>query len=177
MAKINGMELKASRTEQNEDKSSFKISSLYLGSVKVATVLFERNVPECEDSVQVFVRYPFSEEKLRQTVAALHPDQEGYSLEDLALELEWLATLEQEYLRHASSANGGMLALNLEGGQVTLGIPLRYAEASEEEILEASRKKIEEFEGYYGTLTGYLVFHSPDDFSRGDALKPEELTR
>lgn len=177
MARINGLELKAKRTEPNEDGSSMKICSLYLGSSKVATVLFEKDVPDCDNSTQVLVCHPYCEKKLRELLTKLHPEEKDYSPEKLAEELEWMISLEEEYLRHASAANGGMLALSLEGGQVTLGIPRRYALASDEEILAASQQKIQEYEDYYGTLYGYLIFHSPEDFQKGEAITPEQILK
>ncbi len=175
MVKINGLEQRACRTVQNEDRSSVKISSLYLNGVKVATMVDERGVEGCENSIQTFVRYPFREDKLRAELARLHPEQPDYGPETLLQELEWLAGLEKEYLRNADKRNGGMLALSLEGGQVTLGIPMRLATATEEEVIASCAPMLERYERIYGTLLGYLIFHTLEDFNRGEALSPEAL--
>ena len=176
MAKINGLELKAAWSETCEDDSTIKICGLYLGGKKIATLLFQEKVPEAENSVQAFVRYPYSEEKLRTAIEARHggPD---YTLENLVQELVWLDTMEHEYLTHAGTRSGGMLALSFETCQVTLGIPPRLSQADEDEVLSSCQGKIEEYKKYYGELEGYRIFRDPGDFLIGEELDDAALRR
>ncbi len=177
MVTMHGLALKARRNVRNDDRSSARISSLYLGPSKVATVLEESGVEGCESSTQVFVRHPYSEEKLRRRLAELHPDQPDFGPEALVEQMNWLASLEIEFMRHADRPNGGMLALQLEGGQVTLRIPLKLATATEEEILSSCQELFQRYQALYGPLQGYLIFHTLDDFQQGPELQPQELLK
>ena len=176
MAKMYGLELKAGFVETCEDDSVMKVCGLYLGATRIATVIYIRSVPDADNSVQVFVKYPYSEKKLRKAVEELRPGQD-YSLDAMLEELEWMDGMEHEFKSHLNSSNSGMLALNFEGGQVTMGIPLKFSESSEEEILSSCQKKIEEFSEEYGELKGYRIFHNTDEFQQGDPLNLKDITK
>ena len=176
MAKINGIEYKILLVGENSSGNGPQIQwgGLYVSGKKLATVLTERDIPGCEPATQLFMMYGYSEKALRAALRARHG--EDYTPDDLVSELLWLHELENEYNRHLGSANGGMVVLNFDNSQVNMGIPPRYAESSDEEILSALEGKIKSCEPHYGPLHSYLIFHSKEDFSRGEAIPMEELT-
>ncbi len=175
MAKINGIEYKTLLVGENSTGNGPQIQwgGLYLSGKKIATVLAERDIPGCEPVIQLFMMYGYSEKALRAALCARHG--EDYTPDSLVSELLWLHELEKEFNRHLGSANGGMIVLNFENSQVNMGIPLRFAEASDEEILAALDQKIKTSEEYYGPFQSYLIFHTQEDFSRDEAIPQEEL--
>ncbi len=175
MAKINGIEYKILLVGENSSGNGPQIQwgGLYLSGKKIATVLSERDIPGCEPAVQLFMMYGYSEKALRAALSARQG--KDYTPQDLVSELLLIHELEKEFNRHLGSANSGMVVLNFENSQVSLGIPHQFAEASDGEILAALEGKIKSSEPHYGPLQSYLVFHTPEDFSRGEAITQEEL--
>ncbi len=176
MAKIDGIEYKVLLVGENPSGVGPQIQwgGLYLSGKKLATVLLERDIPGCEPAAQLFMMYGYSEKALRAALCARHG--EDYTPSDWISSFLWIEELEKEFNRHLGSANGGMIVLKFEKSQFTMGIPLQYAEAGDEEILAALEQKIQSAQKQNGPFESYLIFRTPEDFIRGEAISLEELT-
>ena len=176
MANICGLDFKAAHSWKNDDKSASRISSLYVENKKVATILEETGVEGCEDSVQIFMMPGFSEAGLRRALEEKNgEDRKGYSIEDAIQDLQWLSRMEHDFHSHGGGSNGGMVVLNFEGGRISLGIPMKYLTAGDDEILADLQTKIEEYTHIYGECLGYFIFHTEADFNRGEKITLADL--
>jgi hypothetical protein len=176
MAKINGIEYKTLLVGEGSNAQNapqIQFGGLYLDGKKLATVLLEKNIPDCEPSTQLFMAYGYSEKALRTALEADHGP--GYTPREMIDEIRWLEGIEKEFKRHSAQRGGGMVALVYDNSQVTMGIPAQYAQASEEEILSVLAGKIRSSEPIYGPLQKHLVFHTEEDFNLGRSFTLEEL--
>jgi hypothetical protein len=176
MAKINGIEYKTLLVGEGSNAPNapeIQWGGLYLNGVKLATVLYERNIPDCQPATQLFMMYGYSEKALRAALAEQWG--EHYTPADLVSEIKWLEEIEKEFKRHMNQANGGMIVLNYDNSQVNMGIPAQFAEATDEEIMAVLENKVRSSERMYGPLQSYLIFHKPQDFCRGTDFTLEQL--
>lgn len=183
MATINGISIRSTKSIKNDDSTTSYFGSLYLCGQKIASFLQE-NVSGMEPATQLFMMHGFSEEKLMAQItevnagrAGVRPDgtEVDYTLDNLVAEYKWLKELESEFNRHIGTSTGGMIAMQFQQAKLNLGIPQRYAEATDEEILEALESTIEQKQQYYGPLLGYLIFHHPSEFDQGTQITLDSI--
>lgn len=175
MASINGISLKVTKTMNNSDNSTTKVGAFFVEGKKIASFLYETNVPQYENCVQVFMMHGYSEDAFYDLVAARN--EEGFTMEDLVEELQWVQELESEFGRHLGSVNGGMVVLSFVGAKISMGIPLRLSGQPDEVIMKELKKTIEDRERTYGALEFYAIFRSHDDFNRGEPISLDELKK
>ena len=173
MANINGIQLRTLQAENPESSIRFALESLYLGTTKLGTAILESEDEQYPASLQLLLQYGYSEKKLRALLE--QENGPGYTPEKLVRELKWMNGLEQEFMKHMGARNAGLLSLSLEGAQVNLGIPFRFAGMEDEAILDSLGPRLDELQRTYGPLNGYLIFRSPSDFTRGRVFTEEEL--
>ena len=178
MAKVNGLTIRAKRKTTAEDGIECTIGSLCLGDKKVALFDREEDPKSGSSSVQLFMMRGLSEDRFVAKLAELRGGQDADEvLADLIDEITWLGSLELEFLRHLGSANGAMIVLNFDGGQISIGVPMKYSSASDEEILEMLQGRIRQTEMSYGSFCSYKVFRSMDDFTKGTEITLEEISK
>ena len=169
MVKINGIELRALRTETTEDKVSLQLGSFYLEGKKIASFQTEKEGQEGETFTQLFMMRGYSEDALCAQLEAA-----GMDLEGLLTRFRWLNEMQKQYNDHKATASG-VVSLQHEYSTVTMGIPARLAGADEEQVLAELQHFIEKNEKQYGTCTGYVMFRSEEDFCQGEAIPLEAL--
>ena len=173
MAKLYGVKYVTLVEPAQTSATAYQFGSLYLDGKKIASVLQEWGIPNCEPAAQLIMMQGYSADRFLNALRAR--TDENYTLESFIEDLQRLRDLESEFNRHSGSSNGGMLELTFEGCKVNMGIPLRYATAPDQEIMDAIDGRIKSEEAYYGPFRSYQIFHTLDDFEKGTAITFEEL--